>query len=217
MGTLKRGGVRKSVIINAVFPALIGAAFGMVCALLILRDPKKTNKETLQAAYAGEIEVIHIALRGAAKNAFSAWQENRELVGQKFSYSRAIFDGNVAHLGEVGDKQLIRDIAFLYAVLEQARGEGRHLEGQASDSEGLFRYAHYLWSALGLSMALIEKLSGEPPKISQANTERARQMNAKALEVDTEFLATAADKFWEVLLPEEFLQDNKTKHRPRKH
>lgn len=59
-------------------------------------------------------------------------------------------------------------------------------------------------------MVLIEQLSGEPPKVSQANSERARQINAKALEVDTEFLATAADKFWEVLLPEEPLPAKKT-------
>jgi hypothetical protein len=202
--------VRRGVVVNAVIPALVGAAFGVVSALLIMRYPQKTIKVSLQTAYLGEIEVILIAVRGAAKNAFSAWQENRDLAGQKFSYSRAIFDGNVAHLGEVGDKQLVRDIAFLYAVLEQAREEGRHLEGHVSDSEGLFRYAHHLWSALGLSMALIEKLSGEPPKVSHANTERARQFNAKALEVDTEFLATAADKFWEVLLPEESLPAKKS-------
>ena len=202
--------MRRGVVLNAVIPALVGAAFGVLSALLILRYPEKTKKVSLQAAYLGEIEVILIALRGAAKNAFSAWQENRDRAGQNFFYSRAIFDGNVAHLGEVGDKQLVRNIAFLYAVLEQAREEGRHLEGHASDSEGLFRYAHHLWSAMGLSMALIEKLSGEPPKVSRANTKRARQLNTKTLEEDTEFLATAADKFWKVLLPEEFLPAKKT-------
>lgn len=208
---LKRGNVRRSVIINAAIPALVGAAFGVVIALLLMRySQKKTNKERLQTAYLGEIEVIHIAVRSAAKKAFSAWQENRDLTGQQFSYSRAIFDGNVAHLLDVGDKQLVRDLVFLYAVLEQAREEGRHLEGDASDSEGLFRYAHHLWSALGLSMVLIEKLSGEPPKVSQANTTRAKQFNAKAVQVDTEFLAMAADKFWEVLLPGEFLPAKKT-------
>jgi predicted membrane chloride channel (bestrophin family) len=113
--------VRRGVVVNAVIPALVGAAFGVVSALLLMRYPQKTIKVSLQTAYLGEIEVILIAVRGAAKNAFSAWQENRDLAGQKFSYSRAIFDGNVAHLGEVGDKQLVRDIAFLYAVLEQAQ------------------------------------------------------------------------------------------------
>ncbi len=202
---LKRGGVRRGVVINVVIPALLGAAFGMISALLLMRYPQKTNKENLQAAYLGEIEVIHIAVRDAAKNAFSAWQDNHDLAGRKFSYSRAVYDGNVSHLVEVGDRQLVRDIAFFYAVLEQVREEGRQLEGHASDSEGLFRYAHHLWSALGLSMALIEKLSGEPPKVSRANSTRARQFNANALDVDMEFLAIAADKFWEVLLPEEFL------------
>jgi hypothetical protein len=206
----KRGGVRKGVRINVVIPALVGAVFGLVSALLIMRSPQKANKESLQTAYLGEIEVIHMAVRDAAKHAFSAWQEHRDLAGQKFSYSRAIFDGNVARLGDLGDKQLVRDIVFLYAVLEQACEEGRHLEGHASDSEGLFRYAHHLWSALGLSMALIEQLSGEPPKVNQAHTKRARQLNAKALEGDTEFLAIAADKFWEVLLPEEFLPAKRT-------
>ena len=202
--------MRKGVLINAVIPALVGAAFGMISALLIMRYPQKRNKESLQTAYLGEIQVIHNAVRGAARNAFSAWQENRNLAGQKFSYSRAIFDGNIARLVELGDKQLVRDIVFLYAVLEQACEEGRHLQGSASDSEGLFRYAHHLWSALGLSMVLIEKLSGEPPKVSRVNTKRGRQFNAKALEGDTEFLASAADKFWEVLLPEEFLPSKKT-------
>jgi hypothetical protein len=59
-------------------------------------------------------------------------------------------------------------------------------------------------------MALIERLSGEPPKVSLANTERARRLNARALEVDTGFLAIAADKFWEVFLPEESLSTNNT-------
>jgi hypothetical protein len=199
----KRGGV-------SIIPALVGAVLGLVSALLIMRYPQKANKESLHTAYLGEIEVIHMAVRGAAKHAFSAWQEHRNLAGQKFSYSRAIFDGNVARLIELGDKQLARDIVFLYAVLEQACEEGRHLDGDATDSEGLFRYAHHLWSALGLSMALIEQLSGEPPKVSQARTKRAPQRNAKALEEDTEFLALAADKFWEVLLPEEFLPTKRT-------
>src|SRR5688572_23623867 len=196
----KGGGVRKGVLINAVISSLVGAAFVMASALLIMRYPQKRNKECLQTAYLGEIQVIHMAVRGEARNAFSAWQENRILAGRKFSYSRAVFDGNIARLVELGDKQLVRDIVFLYAVLEQACKEGRNLQEDVSDSEGLFRYAHHLWSALGLSMVLTEKLSGEPPKVSRINTKRARQFNAKALEGDTEFLASAAEKFWEVLL-----------------
>jgi hypothetical protein len=206
----KRGDVRKGLRINAVIPALAGAVFGLVSALLIMRYPQNAHKESLQTAYLGEIEVIHMAVRDAAKQAFSAWQEHRNLADQKFSYSRAIFDGNVTRLVELGDKQLVRDIVFFYAVLEQACEEGRHLEDDASDSEGLFRYAHHLWSALGLSMALIEQLSGEPPKVSRAPNKRARQLNERALEGDTEFLAIAAEKFWEVLLPEEFLPAKKT-------
>jgi hypothetical protein len=164
----------------------------------------------LQTAYWGEIEVILLAVRGEARNAFGAWQEKRDLPGKKFTYARAIFDGNVAHLSKMGDKQLVRDIAFLYAVLEQAREEGCHLDGHSSDSEGLFRYAHHLWSALGLSMALIEKLSGVPSNVNRANTKQARQFNARTLEVDTEFFTTATDKFWEVLLPQESLPTKKT-------
>jgi len=202
--------VRKDILINAAIPALAGAAFGMVSTLLIMRYPQKRNKESLQTAYLGEIQIIHMAVRRAARNAFSAWQENRNLAGQKFSYSRAVFDGNIARLVELGDKQLVRNIVFLYGVLEQACEEGRHLQEGASDSEGLFRYAHHLWSALGLSMVLIENLSGEPPKVRRINTKWGRQFNAEALEGDTEFLASAADKFWEVLLPEEFLPAKKT-------
>ena len=161
--------MRRGVVINPVFPALVGAAFGVGGAFLIVRYSWKANMARLQAAYLGEIEVILLSVRGEAKNAFSAWQEKRDLPGKKFTYARAIFDGNVAHLGKIGDKQLVRDIAFLYAVLEQAREEGCHLDGHSSDSEGLFRYAHHLWSALGMSMALIEKLSGVPPKVNRAN------------------------------------------------
>ena len=186
-------------------------AFGVVGALLIMRYPHTTKKASLQAACLGEIQVILTAVRGAAKEAFNAWEQKRGLADHQFyHYPRAIFDGNVAHLADLRDKPLVRDIAFLYAVLEQVREEGRRLEGHASDADGMFRYAHHLWSALGMSMALIERLSGEPPKVTLANTQRARRLNAWALEVDTGFLAAAADKFWEVFLPEESLPTNNT-------
>ena len=193
-----------------VIPALIGMACGVVGALLIMRYPHTTKKASLQAACLAEIQVILTAVRGAAKDAFNAWEQKRGLADHQFYHPRAIFEGNVAHLADLRDKPLVHDIAFLYAELEQAREEGRRLEAHASDADAMFRYAHHLWSALGLSMALIERLSGEPPKVTLAKTQRARLFNALALEVDTEFLAAAADKFLEVLLPEESLPTKKT-------
>lgn len=158
--------------------------------------------ESLQTAFLGEIEAILVAVRGPARKAAEAWEKRENLADHKFYYPHAVFDGNVARLGELHDKKLVRDIVYLYARLEHAREEGRRLEANTSDSEGRLRYVNYLCAAFSMSINLIIELSGELPKINFGNTEEARRFNATALKLDTDFLTDTTAKVWEAMLPQ---------------
>ena len=175
-------------LVSVVMPALIGAAFGTASALLVFRYQQATTQESVRTAFAGEIEAILVAIRGPARRAALAWERGERFADYKFYYPRAVFDGNVAQLGVVRDKKLVRDITYLYATLEQAREEGRRLEAGVSDKEGMLRYVHFLCSAFAFAIGLVNQLTGEMPKVTYGTRDEERRFNTLALEEDLEFL-----------------------------
>lgn len=189
--------------IAAIVPALVGAAFGTASSLLVFRYQQSASVESLRTAFAGEIEVILTAVRRPTRTAAEAWEKKIGLKDHNFYYPRAVFDENIGRLGELRDKKLVHDIAYLYATLEQAREEGRRLREATSDSEGMLRYVTYLCTAFGLSIDLIGELTGEPPKVSYGTTEHSRDFNSMALKLDLEFLAKTFAKLRQVALPAE--------------
>jgi hypothetical protein len=202
METVQNGNSRiwiASIIVSAIVSAFVSATF----SIFVWEFQQKKNAENLQTAYLAEIQVILSAVRRPAKMAFNAWDQKRSLTDHKFYYPHTVFDGNIAHLGELQDKKLVHDITLLYSVLEQALDEGHRLEVGKSDPEGSLRYAHYLVQAYADSMRLIEELSGEFPKVTTGDTERGQRLNAIALKLDTEFLNNAKDKFNDALFPPE--------------
>jgi hypothetical protein len=126
-----------------------------------------------------------MAVRGPARFAAAAWENNRRLPDHKFYYPRTVFDGNVARLGELRDQTLVRDIAYLYAILEQAREEGRRLEAGTSDNEGMLRYVNFLCSAYVISLKLVLELTSESQRFNAINLQQERdfinETNAKIL------------------------------------
>ena len=104
------------------------------------------NVENLRSAFLGEMEAIVVAVRIPMKNAIKAWEEKQNLEDYKFYYPRTVFEGNIAHLGDLHDRELLHDITYLYAILENAKEEGRRLEAGTSDSNGSLRYAHWTFS-----------------------------------------------------------------------
>lgn len=188
-----------NTVVTVVLSSFVGAAFGIISSLFVLQYQQTTNTENLKTAYLAEIRVILTAVRGPAMQAAAAWENKRRLADYKFYYPRAVFDGNVAHLGELRDKKLVHDIAYLYSALERAFEEGRRLETANSPPEEQLRYTYLLCMALIGSMNLATNLSGESP--TEGRTESERRFDEQELKRDTAFLISTMDKIWDVLLP----------------
>jgi hypothetical protein len=190
---------RAKWIEGIVLPALVGAIFGTVTSLATFTYHQAKTAENVQSAIGGEIQAILLSVRGPARRAAAAWEKNERLKDYKFYYPRAVFDGNTGHLGDIGDKRLVRDIGYLYAVLELARDEGRRLESNTSDQEGMLRYVSYLCLAFAHSMSLIQRMTGEEPRAIPSSSEEARRLNTRMLELDSKFLADINAKTYNAL------------------
>ncbi|OQW65142.1 MAG: hypothetical protein BVN28_02150 [Nitrospira sp. ST-bin4] len=191
---------------SAVIPALVGAAFGTISSLLVFQYQHMMNVENLRTAFLGEMEAIVVAVRDPMHNAIRAWEKKQNLEDYKFYYPRTVFEGNITHLGDLHDRELLHDITYLYAILENAKEEGRRLEAGTSDSKGSLRYAHYLFSGFVAARNLTTKLSGELPKVTHPNNERARQFNKAALEIDNEFINKTLANFEEAVYSQTLLK-----------
>ena len=101
---------------SIVLPALIGTIFGTGSSLVVWTYQQARTQQSIRMAFAGEIEAILMAVRRPARSAAKAWEAQQQITDYKFYYPRAVFDGNVAHLGELRDQTLVRDVAYLYAV-----------------------------------------------------------------------------------------------------
>ncbi len=190
--------------VAVLIPAFVGAAFGLGSSLFVFGYQQSTSAESVRTAFVGEIEAILVALREPTRKTATAWERKRALGDYNFYYPRAVFDGNVGRLGELRDRKLVHDIALLYATLEQAREEGRRLKASTSDSEGMLRYTAYLCRAFGLTLDLIEGLTGETPKIVQGTDETSQVFNSIALKIDREFLAKITEKLQEAAFKGKF-------------
>jgi hypothetical protein len=189
--------------------ALVGAVFGVVGFLLTSQYQQVHSDAVLRAAFAAEIDAILVSVRLPSRKAAESWEGQKAIQEPNFYYPHAIFDGNVARLGELRDGKLVHDISSLYAMLELAREEGRRLKAGVADPEGTLRYLQYLISAFTMCEVLIFELTGEPPKISDGSTEDGKWFNNYAFESDHEFLKSTSAKIWRVILPPKESADKK--------
>ncbi len=117
---------------NAV---LLGAAVTVAGAFASSRytawRDRKSRRKALLAAYLGEMSVIREELRVYLEQIRSQMKEQNELPEMNRwiqpAMPKKVFEGTVGILGEIGDAQLVEDIANLYAQIERAQENTRGL------------------------------------------------------------------------------------------
>ena len=189
LASTQRRAWRYRAVLAVAVPALVGAVFGAASSLLVIGFQQVSTAEALRTAFASEVEAILVAIRRPARTAAGAWENKRDLKDHTFYYPRAIYDANVGRLGELRDKNLVRDITYMYAMLELAREEVRSMKAGTPDSEGTLRYVTYLISAFAISRSLLPQLN-----------DSFRDLFAVPGDVDQEFIAATVAKLREAAL-----------------
>jgi hypothetical protein len=143
-----------------VVTALTSSIFTLFVTFAVTQYQQHAARSNLRMAFAGEIEVVMWSLMKPVNFGVSAWEEKRRLSEYKFYAPRAVYEANLNRLGDLGSKDLVRDITYLYSTIQQAREEGRRLETGTADDEGML-YVSYLVAAYTRALMLTHDLVGE--------------------------------------------------------
>lgn len=174
--------------LSHVSVVVVSAFVGAAAALVTFHYQQSVSSSNLRTAFAGEIEAIRLSIGRPANYALAAWEKNQHLSDYSFHFPHAVYDGNVSRLGELGNDRLVRDVAYLYSLLELAREEGRQLTAGTVDEEGMLRYTFFLNSAKNQALRLVIELSPLDEKlryieVSKTEHPRAMEMMKKMQEV----------------------------------
>jgi len=182
------------MLLTTFFAALFGAILGSVGTIAVSQYEKASSQENLKVALTGEIEAIFESIRMPALRTAWAWDgKSGKMAHHQFYYPRSVFDGNIAHLGTLRDRKLVRKISQLYSGLELARDEGRRLDSGITDPDSEFRYATFMFNSYLKSLELIQELTGDFPWIySVGSTDKDRLFNNEAITQDMKNITNAS-------------------------
>jgi hypothetical protein len=183
----------KGLVATVIVPALVGAAFGTGSSLAVIEYQQSRSRANLETAFAGEVDAILEVLRQPTHFAVDAWENKRRLPDYTFYFPRAVYDGNVGRLGDLKNRETIREIAYLYAVLEQAQHEAKRLQQRKADKEGMLRYISSLTTAYTHALLIRSQLPfpAESPG-----------MHPELVKEELKYIKEATAKIRKELLPE---------------
>ena len=93
------------------------------------RERRKERSAVLRIAFAAEIQTIVQVLEPALRDLISALKAGSPSSSHMIFLPRAVYEANVAQIGEVGDKDLVYFLVMAYSHLREYSTQGRSPEG----------------------------------------------------------------------------------------
>lgn len=151
---------------------VIGALLGLSASWWLKRFDIRARADALKIAFHGEIGALRSALSADAKTIEATIDASMKATGPPLytdiQYSRNIFESSAAHLGDIRNPILIRQLAGFYTLLRRLEDLGRTITRQRS-SDNDKRFAAGLASARYMATLIDVRLRGETSRLKVAS------------------------------------------------
>lgn len=115
------------------------------------RSCEKSDRDyALKLAFSGEVSALRGAIEYATINAFNKWQNKERLEPHRVEYPKVVFEVNAANLGNIQDRELIKQLSNLYSFMARIN--------ETNDFSAYLQQLAYCWHiAINLDMRLQEQ------------------------------------------------------------
>lgn len=115
----------------------------------------------LKLAFSGEIHAIRGLLEHTSRTASEAFRQNKTLKKHQIIFPTTIFQANASNLGRIKDRELIKQLATFYSLLDRTNEVATRIDEGIYDASSFQTFLRYLLSCwqivINLDMRLQEQ------------------------------------------------------------
>lgn len=123
----------------------------------------------LKLAFSGEISAIRGVLEYTARNAREAFRQGKMLKHHQIVYSDKVFEANASGLGNLQDRELIKQISTLYSLVDRTNEIARRIDEGIYDASSFPTFLRTLANCWRIAILLDMRLQMETKDYTDLN------------------------------------------------